>query len=97
MRGGLRSVDLDDTGAFNDGRFFLPFGEVLGALAVDIDARKFFTVVVINGDLPVAVLSPAVPLETGGIPSFLLTHDDFSPPMAAGKYCKFAPHAQVAS
>ena len=74
------SIDLDDTGAFNDGRFFLPFGKVLGAFAVDINAREFLTVVVVNGHLPMAVLSPAVLMETDGIPSFLLAHDIFRPP-----------------
>jgi len=78
------SVYLNDTRALNDGRFFLPLGEVFGALAVDINAREFFTVVVIDGDLPVAVLSPAVLVETGRIPSFLLAHDIFRPPSAAG-------------
>ncbi len=59
------SVDFDDTGALNDGRFFLPFGKVLCALAIDINSRELFTVVIVDGDLPMAMLSPAVLVETG--------------------------------
>jgi hypothetical protein len=79
IRGCLRSIDLDNAGALDDRRFFLPLGEMLGALAVDINPCEFFTVVVVDSHLPMAVLSPAVLVESGGIPSFLLAHDNFAP------------------
>ena len=53
---------------------------MLCTLAVNVDAGEFFTVVIINSHLPVAMFPPAIPMETGGIPSFLLAHDIFRPP-----------------
>lgn len=74
-----RLVDFDYAGAFYYGRFFLARGEILGALTVDIDARELLSVVIINRDLPMAVLTPAVLVEPGRTPCFLLRHDGLAP------------------
>ena len=66
----LRAADLvyfQDSGGLHHGRFSLPLGEPGGAIAVDIDARELFTVFVINRDLPMAVLSSAVPAHSAGL------------------------------
>jgi hypothetical protein len=52
---------------------------VLGAFAIDIHAGEFFAVMIVDGDLPMAVLSPTVFLELGRIPCLLLRHDDMAP------------------
>jgi hypothetical protein len=67
-----RLIDFHDARGFNDGRFLLALGEAFGAVAVDIDAAEFLTVVVIHGDLPMAVLASAVALKTAGTFRFRL-------------------------
>jgi hypothetical protein len=39
----------------------LPFGEFFRALAIDIDPGEFLPIVVVDGDLPVSMLSPGIP------------------------------------
>jgi hypothetical protein len=92
-----RSVDFHYACALDDGRFFLPFGEILGALTVDINASELLSVMVVNSHLPMAVLSPAVLVELGRTPCLLLRHDCIAPIGNAGQYCKFQPRAQVAT
>jgi hypothetical protein len=57
------SVNLEDAGGTNDRRLFLPLRKSIGALAVDIDPGKLFTVLIVDGNLPVAVLAPPVFFE----------------------------------
>lgn len=53
---GCRLADLDDPGRFDDWGFPLALGKFSGLCAVRIDARKPFTVLVKDGDLPVPML-----------------------------------------
>jgi len=67
-RPATRSVDFHDAGCFHDRRFLLAFGKVLGAFAINVHARELLTVVVVHRNLPVAMLTPAVPVEPAGFP-----------------------------
>jgi hypothetical protein len=62
---GFGLIDFEDPGGLDHWRLLLTFGEALGTVAVDIDASELFAVVVVDGDLPMAVLTSAVGLETG--------------------------------
>jgi len=57
------SVNLEDASGTNDGRLFLPLRKSIGALAVDIDPRELFAVLIVDGNLPVPVLAPPVFFE----------------------------------
>jgi len=57
----------------------LALGKMLSAFTVDINAGKFLAVVIIDGHLPMAVLAPAILVEPGRTPCFLLGHDFFAP------------------
>jgi hypothetical protein len=61
------SVNLENASGFDDRRLFLSLGEALGALAVDINARKLFAILIINGNLPVTVLTAAIPGKAAGL------------------------------
>ena len=61
-----RLINFHDTRGFNDGRFLLALGKTLGAFAINIDAAELLAVVVIDGDLPMAMLAPAVALKPAG-------------------------------
>lgn len=92
------SIDLNDSGALDDGRFFLALRKMLSAFSIDIDAGKLFAVMIINSDLPMTVLAPTIFLEPGRTPCFLLIHDFFLPPIGnARHYRKFTKPAQVAT
>jgi hypothetical protein len=60
------SINFEDTRCFHDRRFFLPLGEALGALAVDVHTRELLAIVIVNGDLPVAVLAAAISTKAPG-------------------------------
>jgi len=53
-------INLGNARAFHDWGLLLPKGEGLGPFAVDVNPREFFAVVVIDGDLPMAVPPSAV-------------------------------------
>jgi hypothetical protein len=59
-------INFHDTRGFNDGRFLLSLGKTLGPFAINIDAAELLAVVVIDGDLPMAMLAPAVALKPAG-------------------------------
>jgi hypothetical protein len=56
-------INFHDTRGFNDGRFLLALGKTLGAFAINIDAAELLAVVVIDGDLPMAMLASAIALK----------------------------------
>ena len=53
-------IHFQDSGGLDHGRFLLPLGKPLSAIAIDIHAGEFLPVLVVHGDLPVAVFSTAV-------------------------------------
>ena len=61
-----RLINFHDTRGFNDGRFLLALGKALGAFAIDIDAAELLAVMVIDGDLPMAMLASAIALKPAG-------------------------------
>jgi hypothetical protein len=61
------SVDFQNTGSLNNRRLFLAFGKPFGAFAVDIDTSEALTVMIVNGNLPMAMLAPTVPPKPGGL------------------------------
>jgi hypothetical protein len=58
-----RLIDFHDTRRFHDRRLLLAFGKPFGPLAIDVHAPELFAVMVVHGDLPMAVLAPAVALK----------------------------------
>ena len=54
------SIHFQNPSRLDDGGFFLAVGETLGAVAIDVNSSKLFSITVINSDLPVAVLASAV-------------------------------------
>jgi hypothetical protein len=93
-----RLIDFHDASCLHDGRFFLAFGKTLGALAIDVDATELFAVVVIHGDLPMAMLASAVAAKPAGTFAFCLGSLFFHDGMAlnAPDYRNFNSAAQVA-
>jgi hypothetical protein len=65
-RRAARLINFHDTRGFHDGRFLLALGKALGAFAINIHAPKFLAVVVVDGDLPMAMLASAVALKPAG-------------------------------
>jgi len=61
-------IHFEDARRLDDGRFLLPLGKPHGAIAVDVDAGKPLAVVVVNGDLPVAVPAPTIHVQTARLP-----------------------------
>jgi hypothetical protein len=61
-------IYFEDASRLDDGRFFLPLGKPHGALTVDVDTSEPFAVVVVHGDLPVAVPAPAIFVKPVGLP-----------------------------
>jgi hypothetical protein len=60
-------IHFENTRRPHHRRFLLPRGEALGSIAVDINARKSFTVTIENCHLPVAVFAPLVAMESRGL------------------------------
>jgi hypothetical protein len=89
-------VDFEDASRLDDGRLLLALGKPLGALAVDINAGEFFAVVIVDGDLPVAMPAPTILVEAAGLPLPLrfLFHDSITLEKWSD-YRKFAGQAQV--
>ena len=59
---------------FHHGRFSLPVGKLLSAVAVYINARELLTIGVIDGDLPVLMFATLVALHTRRFGGALLFH-----------------------
>lgn len=95
-----RLIDFHDARCFHDRRFLLAFGKPLRTFAVNIDARELFAVVIVHGDLPVAMFTPSILVEPAGTlffcPGFRLRflHDEMA--LDARDYGKFDLVAQVA-
>ena len=94
-----RLINFHDTRGFNDGRFLLALGKALGAFAIDIDAAELLAVMVIDGDLPMAMLTSAVALKSASaFISFwlgtLFFHDGLA--LSASDYKNLIWVAQVA-
>ena len=90
-------VYFQDSGSLHDGRFLLPIGEALGAIAIDVDSRKLFAVVIIDGHLPMAMLSAAVFAQSAGtrVCCPLLFHVGMT--LNSSDYRNFKADAQVAT
>lgn len=58
-------VHFTDPCSANHGRALLALGEPLGAFSVDIYAREFVAVVIVDGDFPMSMLATAVAGELG--------------------------------
>ena len=74
-------VNFHDTSGLDDRGLLLPFGKLLGAIAVYIDASEFFAVGVIHSDLPMMVLATLVALHAAGLLGLLLSHFGWVPPL----------------
>lgn len=61
-------IDFEDASGFDNRGPFLSFGKPLRTLAIDINARKFFTVMIEDGDLPVLVFAASITLHAGRRP-----------------------------
>jgi hypothetical protein len=59
----------------------LPLGKLLGAIAVYINAGKFFAVGVVHGDLPVVMFAALVALHAAGLLELVLSHFEWIPPL----------------
>jgi hypothetical protein len=91
-------IHFEDARRLDDRRFLLPLGKAHRAITVDIDAGKSLAVVIVDGDLPVAVPAPAIFVKTTGFPLGLPLRFLFHGSATLGKCCdyrKFAAHAQV--
>jgi hypothetical protein len=60
----VRLIDFDDSSRLHDRRLFLSVGEARRALPVDVNAREFFSVMVVHGNLPMTVLAAPVAPES---------------------------------
>lgn len=60
-------VHFHDPRGFHDRRLLLPVRKFLRAFAIDIHARKFLAVRVVNGHLPMMVLAPFVMAHPAGL------------------------------
>jgi len=70
-----RLIYFQDSGCLHHRRLLLALSEALGALAIDVNARELFAVVVIHRDLPVTVFAAAVSVKPAGFASLgLLSH-----------------------
>ncbi len=70
-------IYFHDPCGFDDRGFLLALCKPRGALAINIHARKFLAIAVIDGYLPMPVLASLVPVESGGSFGWLLFHDRF--------------------
>src|SRR3984885_3877217 len=59
------SIHFQNAGGAHYRRFLLSRSKTFRTFSINIYAREFFTVVIVHRHLPVAVLSPAVAVETG--------------------------------
>ena len=50
----------------------MALSKALGAFAVDIDTRELFSILIIDGNLPVPMLAAAVTAETAGLAGAVL-------------------------
>ena len=53
-------VDFEDASRLDHRRLLLAPSKALGAFAVDIDTRELFSILIIDGNLPVPMLAAAV-------------------------------------
>lgn len=92
-----RLIDFEDASCPDDRRFFLPLGEALRTITIDIDAGKFLTVVIVDGDLPVTMFSTPIAMETAASWCSLLLLLGHAPPFKGLHYGNFDRGAQVSS
>ncbi|SRR5690348_9563076 len=62
-----RLIDFEDSSRLDDWRSFLSIGEAHRSFPVNVNARKFFPVVVIHGHLPMTVFAPLIRPESRGL------------------------------
>jgi hypothetical protein len=74
-------INFHDSSGLDDWRFLLPLGKLLGAIAINVNAGKFFAVSVVHGHLPVVVLASLVTLHAAGLLELLLGHFEWVPPL----------------
>ena len=73
-RGYVVSIHFHDAGSFHNGRLLLPLGKALGPFPINVYPGKFLAVVIVNGDLPVLMLAPAVAMKPAGFTALFLFH-----------------------
>jgi len=74
-------INFHDSSGLDDWRFLLPLGKLLGAIAINVNAGKFFAVSVVHGHLPMVVLASLVTLHAAGLLELLLGHFEWVPPL----------------
>src|SRR5208282_4574667 len=75
-------INFHNSSSLDDRGFLLPVGELLSTIAINVNASKLFTVRVIDGDLPMVMLTPLVALHAAGLLEPLLSHDEWFPPLS---------------
>jgi hypothetical protein len=88
-------IDLENASRFDDRGFLLAVGKALGTFAINIDTGELLAVVVVHGDLPVAVFATLIVAEPAGFLCLLLFH--YEKVLEAIDYGKFHWAAQVSS
>ena len=56
-------IHFGDASRTNYWRYLLPFGKPSSPIAIDVNAREFFAVIVVDGDSPIPVLATLVAAE----------------------------------
>ena len=59
-------VDFHDARRFDYGRFLLALREAFGALAINVYTAELFAIMVIHGDLPMAMFASAIAVKPAG-------------------------------
>jgi hypothetical protein len=74
-------INFHNSRGLDDRRFLLPVGKLLSAIAINVNASELFTVGIVNGYLPMVVLTPLVALHAASLLEPLLSHDKWVPPL----------------
>ncbi len=74
-------INFHNSRGLDDRGFLLPVGELLSAIAINVNASKLFTVGIVHGDLPMVVLTPLVALHAASLLESGLSHDEWLPPL----------------
>ncbi len=91
-------IDFENASRLDDWRSLLSFGEADRSFPVNVNARKLFAVVVIHGDLPMAVLaSPIRPESRASLFRFSRGFLFHWASLWSREYRKFSAFAQVTS
>jgi hypothetical protein len=72
-------IDFHDARCLHDRRLLLAFGKAFGTFTVDIHPGELLTVVIVDSNLPVAMLTTAILVKPGRLLGTLLFHDGLAP------------------